>query len=168
MSWLHPAPGPGDLVAATRSIPVSLSERFTGRRAVTRGTRGVVRSASRNRLVVIFDTGYGATNISVQPADVKLIRRSVDEHRFISRASLKASIRFGALIALMAPFLWYGATYLFQNGNLDGLPQAIGISAAESALELPNLILAHPVQTLLWLGVGAVSTRLAFGKRKDD
>jgi hypothetical protein len=39
------------------------------------------------------------------------------------------------------------------------------LSAIESALELPGLILTHPTQTLIWLTAGALATRIAFGPR---
>lgn len=166
MSWFSTSPEPGDLVAAARDLPLSLTEHLTGAVGVARGTRGLVRTATPGRLGITFDTGYGTTLVHVRTSDVSLVRRGIDESRFHSRAALKASIRVGALIAITAPLLWFAIVYWMQSGSLEGLPQAIAISALESALELPDLFLAHPIQTLCWLSLSALIGRIAFGPNK--
>jgi lysozyme family protein len=114
---------------------------------------------------VAFDTGTGITETTVHARDCRLVRRQIDAQRFMDYARFKASIRAGAMIALAAPLLWYTTVYWWTAGTLDGLIEAMTLSALESALELPTLILAHPTQTLIWLAAGTLATRIALGPR---
>lgn len=155
----------GDLVSARRDIPLSLTDHLTGTAGIRSGTRGLVRSRTGSQLTVAFDTGNGITETTVHARDCRLFRRHADEQRFMDYARLKASVRTGAMIALAAPLLWYTALYWWTTGTLDGLIETMTISAIESALELPTLILADPVKTLIWLAAGTLAARLAFGPR---
>lgn len=160
-----PTADPGDLVSARRDIPISMTDHLTGTAGIRQGNRGLVRSRTGSRLTVAFDTGTGITETTVHARDCRLLRRQADEQRFLDYARFKASIRAGAMIALTAPFLWYTALYWWTAGTLDGLIEAMTLSALESALELPALILAHPAQTLIWLAAGTLATRIALGPR---
>lgn len=155
----------GDLVAARKNIATSLTEQLTDTPRIRQGTRGLVRKRTGNHLTVAFDTSYGLTETTVHARDCRLIQRTINEKRFISWAEIKLAVRAGALIALAAPIIWYIIVYWTQTGSLDGVIEALTISAIESALELPSLILAHPTQTLIWLTAGALATRIALGRR---
>ncbi|MGX5717973.1 hypothetical protein [Arthrobacter sp. MAHUQ-56] len=155
----------GDLVAARKNITTSMTEHLTDAPRIRQGTRGLVRNRTGNRLTVAFDTHYGLTETTVHARDCRLIQRNANESRFINWAQLKTAIRTGALIALAAPIAWYIIVYWTQTGSLNGVIEALTLSAIESALELPGLILAHPTQTLTWLTVGALVTRIAFGPK---
>lgn len=157
------AAGPGDLVRARRDIPLTITDHITGGPGIRQGSRGLVRIRNGSRITVAFDTGGGIVEATVHARDCELVRRSVDEHRFMNFAQLKAAIRLGALIAMALPVLWYVVLYWIQTGSMDGIVESLVISAVESALELPGLILAHPVQTLIWLLTGSLAARIAFG-----
>ncbi|WP_461186824.1 hypothetical protein [Arthrobacter sp. Z4-13] len=157
--------GTGDLVAARKNITTSLTEELTKAPRIRQGTRGLVRNRTGNRLTVAFDTSYGLAETTVHARDCRLIQRTANEKQFMSWARLKTAIRAGALIALTAPIAWYIITYWVQSGTLHGVIEALTLSAIESALELPGLILAHPTQTLAWLATGALVTRIALGPR---
>jgi len=155
----------GDLVAARKDISATFSEEFTNTPSIRQGTRGLVRKRTGNQLSVAFDTSYGLTETTVHTRDCRLIQRTADEKRFMDWSQLKTAIRAGALIALTAPIAWYIIVYWAQTGSLDGVIEALTLAALETTLELPGLILAHPAQTLLWLGAGALAARIALGPR---
>lgn len=155
----------GDLVTARRDISTTLTQEFINAPSIRQGTRGLVRKRVGNQVTVAFDTSYGLTETTLHVRDCRLIQRTADEKRFMEWAQLKTAIRLGALITLAAPILWYTLTYWIQTGPLNGLIEALTLAALESALELPGLILANPVQTLAWLALGALATRIAFGPR---
>lgn len=154
---------PGDLVRARRDIPLTITDHVTGGAGIRKGSKGLVRARTSSSLTVAFDTGGGMIEATIRTRDCELIRRSVDEQRFMNFAQLKAAIRLGALITMALPILWYVIVYWTQTGSLDGIIESIVISALESALEIPGLILAHPAQTLIWLLAGSLAARIAFG-----
>ncbi|KQR80355.1 hypothetical protein ASF98_18855 [Arthrobacter sp. Leaf337] len=165
MNPFNQPPQTGDLVAARRNISCTLTEEYTNSPSVRQGTRGLVRKRTGNQLTVAFDTSYGLTESTVHARDCRLIQRTADEKRFMEWTQLKTAVRIGALITLIAPILWYVVVYWAQTGSLDGVIEALIVAALESALELPGLILAHPTQTLVWIAVGALVTRIALGPR---
>ncbi|WP_142060016.1 hypothetical protein [Pseudarthrobacter sp. B4EP4b] len=155
----------GDLVAARKDFATTLTDELTNTVSVRRGTRGLVRQRAGKRLTVAFDTSYGLTEATVHARDCRLIRHTANEKRFMNWAQLKASVRVGALIALTAPIAWFIIIYWAETGSPNGVIEALTISAIESTLELPGLILTHPTQTLIWLAAGALTTRIALGSR---
>lgn len=163
MSIFFTSPERGDLVKVKRDIPITITDHLTNNPGIHRGTRGLVRERTGTRLTVAFDTGLGITEVTVKTGDCELIRKGADEQRFLDFAQIKAAVRTGALIALTLPILWYLAVYWTQTGSLNGIIPAITLSAVESALELPTLILAHPTQTLIWILAGTLATRIALG-----
>lgn len=168
MNPFNPPPGTGDLVTARRDISASLTEELTDTPSVRQGTRGLVRKRTGNRLTVAFDTGYGLTETTIHTSDCRLIQRTANEKRFMDWAQLKTAIRVGALIALAAPILWYIVLYWAQTGSLNGVIEALTLAALDSALEVPGLILTHPVQTLVWLAAGTLATRIAYPPHKQQ
>lgn len=155
----------GDLVTARRDISTTLTQELIKAPSIRQGTRGLVRKRAGNQLTVAFDTSYGLTETTLHVRDCRLIQHTADEKRFMEWAQLKTAIRLGALITLAAPILWYTLTYWIQTGSLHGFIEALTLAALESALELPGLILANPVQTLAWLAASALATRIALGPR---
>ena len=165
MSIFSTPAGTGDLVAARRDIHTTLTGQLTDNPGIRQGTRGLVRKRTGNQLTVAFDTSYGLTETAIHTRDVRLIQRTADEKRFLDWAQLKTAIRAGALIALATPILWFIVVYWDQTGSPDGVIEALTLSALDSTLELPGLILAHPTQTLAWLAAGALTTRIALGPK---
>ena len=155
----------GDRVAARKSIPLTLTEQLTDTYQVRQGTHGLVRNRTGNRLTVAFDTGYGITETVVLACNCRLLQRNANEKRFSNWAQLKAAVRAGTLIALAAPIIWYSIAYWTETGSLDGVIEALTLTAIDSALELPGLILAQPGQTILWLLLSGLATRIAFGPK---
>jgi hypothetical protein len=165
MSLFSAPANTGDLVAARKDIHTTITGQLTNTPSIRQGTRGLVRKRTGNRLTVAFDTSYGLTEATVHARDIRLIQHTINEKRFMSWAELKFAVRAGALIALAAPIAWYIIMYWAQTGSLDGVIEALTLSAIESALELLGLIIAHPTQTLAWLTAGALVTRIALGPR---
>lgn len=165
MSPFNPPPKTGDLVAARRDISTSLTEEFTSTPSVRQGTRGLVRKRTGNQLTVAFDTSYGLTETTIHTRDCRLIQHNADEKQFMDWAQLKTAVRIGALITLATPIAWYIVMYWAQTGSLDGVIEALTLAALESALELPGFILTHPTQTLIFLGISALTARIALGPR---
>ena len=166
MSSLFSAPaGTGDLVAARKDIHTTITGQLTNTPGIRQGTRGLVRKRTGNHLTVAFDTSSGLAEATVPARDCRLIQHNINERRFMSWAELKFAVRAGALIALTAPIIWYTIVYWTQTGSLDGVIEALTLSAIESVLELPGLIITHPTQTLAWLAAGALATRIALGPR---
>jgi hypothetical protein len=165
MSFLGPSANAGDLVAARKDFATTLTDELTNTFSVRRGARGLVRKRTGSRLTVAFDTAHGIREATVPARDCRLIQRTTDEKRFMNWSQLKAAVRTGALIALAAPIAWYMLVYWAETGSLDGVVEALTLSAIESALELPGLLLAHPIQTLVWLTLGTLASRIALGPK---
>jgi hypothetical protein len=165
MNPFHSFADVGDLVAARKDIPVTLTEHLTDTPSVRQGTRGLVRNRAGKRLTVAFDTGNGITETTVPARDCRLLQHTANEKRFMNWAQLKAAVRAGALIATAAPIIWFACVYWAETGSLDGVIEALTLTAIDSALELPGLLLAHPTQTILWLLLGGLATRIALGPK---
>jgi hypothetical protein len=77
------SPDRGDLISARRDIPLSMTDHLTGTAGIRSGSRGLVRSRNGSRLTVAFDTGTGITETTLHARDCRLVRRRVDERRFM-------------------------------------------------------------------------------------
>ncbi|MEX5296845.1 hypothetical protein QYM41_16330 [Kocuria sp. CPCC 205268] len=130
---------------------------------IPRGARGWVRYVHGSRVRVVFDTACGAVEETVSPTQCRVIRHGVEEKTFLESLSLKVWVRTGALIVVLAPMLFSIAQYWWATGSLDGVVEWFAIGAVEAALALPGIILQHPGRAALWLSIGALTCRLAFG-----
>lgn len=157
--WGNPAPG--DWVRATRTVPVTLTDRLIGS-GIGPGTVGLVVARTGSRLQVRWDAGWGTATCSVPMSDCRLHRRGLGEEAFARRTRVLTTVRVALALFLLWPFVQFAVLYLWMNRTTDGLLPALAVSTVEGALDFVGLALTHPVQSLVYAAFLASLSHLAF------
>ncbi|GAA4758946.1 hypothetical protein GCM10023217_34310 [Gordonia alkaliphila] len=166
MSLFGSLPSDGDWVKATAVIPRGLSDSVAGT-GISRGTRGVVVGEAsgfwQQRVTVRFDDGFGAlSEVNVKTSDLTVVRRGGGHEDFERRASRTGLIRLGVVLALVAPTVYFVASYWWSTGSLDGIVSEFVLAAFDTVDYLIGAMIANPVRTLVFLVVSTVLGRWAF------
>jgi len=168
MSWLlGRAPGVGDWIKTTETVPVSLTDALTGS-GVPAGTRGVITKVSGffgGHLVARFDGGLlGSVTAQVRPSHVRVIRRGAGIEAFNRSVGRRNQVRLGAALALLGPLLYFCSTYMLRGGTKEGLIVELMNSAIYGAQEMLEYVVTNPAQGLLYCALVWGVGRLAFGR----
>jgi len=152
----------GDWVVAKRVIPVSFSDHLTDS-GIAEGTRGVVISSSWGYALVEFNDGFGAVRVDVKKSDLRVVKKRGGVVGFRERSRRLTIVRVGALIAILAPLVWYAAQYWWYYRSFNGFIPALALGALESAGDFLAGAFADPVRAVIFLLVTGVTAHLAFG-----
>lgn len=152
-------PRVGDIVRLTAPLAPSL---FSS--ALPVGSVGVVSAASGGSLVVEVDAGLGGTtSVTARPHQCRVVERGTGVDRFRSRVGMRNAVRLGALIVVVAPFIYFVASWWLATGSFDGLIENLPLLALESGAEAVGFAFADPVRATLSLALSTLLWWLAFG-----
>jgi hypothetical protein len=158
-------PQPGDWIVTTEPIKHSLSDYLSGHAGIKTGTRGVVTARSGwNSVEVRLDGGMlGGYTVRARASQVRVTRRGGGVDAFAERSGRLAAARLGVAVAIVAPLLFFAASWFLHGGSKAGLLVAVLDGALYSILDLIGYAITNPIQAILYLILLAVAGRFAFG-----
>lgn len=170
MSWFFgDTARPGDWVVTTEFIKVTLTDHLVGDRGGIRpDTRGVITDSAGffdTSLQARLDTRFGGpVSVRVRPGQVRVTRRAGGVTAFEQHSDRRGAIRSGAAVALLAPLVYFIASYLLHGGTKDGLLLALLNGAIYGVLGLIEYVLVNPASGVIYLALIWLAGRLAFGR----
>lgn len=168
MFWSGP-PREGDWVAARRPYSAGFVDALSGAETVRQGDRGVVLDDRTTgffdpHLTVRFDTGWGSRDVHLPVRHLRVVSRGRGIGSFERRTSTKRMLQLGALVAMLAPALWFVFSYRRQTGSFEGLTTEIAVGAVYSAFDMVEYIITDPVKAGLFLVLSWAVYKLATGR----
>lgn len=157
MSWLSGF-AEGDWVELRR--PVETFGLLSGGTEYRRGTKGVVLASSGwSGYLVSLETGFGAAEVIVKGADLRLRRRDGGVDRWRERAARRNAARAGVAVAMLGPLLLWTAKFFIDGHNQGEFIVALLDGVVWSAVELLELTLSSPLTALAYVAVVTIAWR---------
>lgn len=77
---------------------------------------------------------------------------------------MSGAIRLGVAAALLAPLVYFIASYLLHGGAWSDLPPVLATAALNSGLDLIEYAFTSPPKAMLFIAITWVAGHLAFGR----
>jgi len=75
-----------------------------------------------------------------------------------------SAIRLGAAIALLAPLVYFIASFLLHGGSWGEFPLVLVTGALNSVLDLIAFAITNPLKAMIFIAISWVAGHLAFGR----